>query len=145
MKCLPHSINCGILDVGGLLSGKECPNGHEDFIDVIGCLSVDVAALSSSRTGPGMGEIWGEVSPHSIRICGILGFGGLLTWKECPNGHGTYTDVGGGVSIVIYNLRLKRISPGVVEIWGEWSSPTVYLRKLVCLGFVEGEGAGLWS
>ena len=63
MKCFPHSIICGILDVGGLLSGKECPNGRDDFIDIIGCLCVDVPALCLSRIGPGVVEIWGEVFP----------------------------------------------------------------------------------
>ena len=63
VSCFPHSVICGILDVGGLLSGKECPYGHEDFVDVIGCLSVNVPALGSSRIGPGVVEIWGEVFP----------------------------------------------------------------------------------
>ena len=76
MKCFPHSIICGILDVGGLLSGKEGPNGHEDFIDVIGCLSVDVPALGLRGIGPGVGEIWDEVSPpqYILRKFECLGF-----------------------------------------------------------------------
>ena len=68
---------------------------------------------------------------------------GLLTWKECPNSHGTFTDVGGGLSVIVSNLCLKRIGPGVGEIWGEVSLPQYILRKFVCLGCVEEEGAML--
>ena len=66
MRCLLQSIICGILDVWGLWSGKECPNGREDFIDVRIDPSVDASTLGLRRIGPGVVEIWGEVSPDSI-------------------------------------------------------------------------------
>ena len=47
-------------------SGKECPNGREDFIDVRIDPSVDASTLGLRRIGPGVVEIWGEVSPDSI-------------------------------------------------------------------------------
>ena len=73
VKCFPHHIICGILDVGGLLSGKECPNGHEGFIDVIKCLSVGVPALGLRRIGLVVVEIWGELFlPLNSIFCGIL-------------------------------------------------------------------------
>ena len=50
----------------GLLSGSECPNGHETHTDVIRCLSIDVHNLCLKRFGPGVVEIWGEVSPDSV-------------------------------------------------------------------------------
>ena len=65
-----------MLDVGGLLSGKECPNGHEDFIYVRIDTSGDIWTLCLRRIGPGVVEIQGELSPpqYNLRNLGCLGF-----------------------------------------------------------------------
>ena len=83
MKCFPHSIICGILDVGGVLSGKECPNGRDEFIYVMTCLCFDVRALGLSIIGPGVVEIWVEVFPpqYILRNFECLG---LVEWEGVP-------------------------------------------------------------
>jgi hypothetical protein len=54
--------------LGGLLSGRECPNGRDDFTDIIGCLYVDIPALGLRRIGAGVVEIWGEVFPPQYNL-----------------------------------------------------------------------------
>ena len=71
----PHSIICGILDVGGLLSGNECSNGHEDFIYVRIDPSVDVSTLDLRRIGPGVVEIQGELSPLQYNLRNLKDLG----------------------------------------------------------------------
>ena len=55
------------------------------------------------------------------------------------------SEVRGGVSVDDYRLGLKRIGPGVGEIWHEVFPPQYILRKFVCFGCVEEEGVGRWS
>ena len=108
------------------MSGKECPNGHEGFIDVIRCPSVDVPALGLRRIGLVVVEIWGDLFlPLKSIFCGILDVWGLLRGKECPNGHEDFIDVRGDLYVDVSTLGSNRIGPGVGEIWGEVPSPTV--------------------
>ena len=57
-----------------------------------------------------------------------------MSWKECANGHGTYTDVRRGLSVIVFKRCLKRIDPGVVEIWGEVFTPQYYWENVLMLG-----------
>ena len=58
------------------MSGKECSNGREDFIDVRIDPYVDVSSLDLRTVGPGVVEIWVEISPsqYNLRKFECLGF-----------------------------------------------------------------------
>ena len=83
MKCFPHSIICEILDVWGLWSGKECPTGREDFIDVRIDPSVDVSTLGLRRIGPVVVEIGGEVFPPQYNLRNV-GCWRVIEWQGVP-------------------------------------------------------------
>ena len=61
----------------------------------------------------------------------------MLSGKERPNGHEYFIDVRSDLYVDVSTLSLRRIGPGVVEIWGELCPPQYNLRNFVCLGFVE--------
>ena len=71
VKCPSHSIFCGNLYVWALLEREEPCYGHESFIYVRKKLYVDVSALCLKRIGPGVVEIWGEVSPPRVHFAEI--------------------------------------------------------------------------
>ena len=69
----------------------------------------------------------GRGVPPQSTFCGNLNVWALLKWKEQCYGHETFIDVREDLSVNTSALGLKRIGPGVVEIYGE-----LFPHSIIC-------------